>query len=81
MLQDGNIIPRVINWSGVIEISTFAFSISGGLIGESTVRFLETDAYSSGPISIPREGVITAGDVLPLIMLKYNEKLRIYNVE
>ena len=54
---------------------TFAFQINGGLVGSSNVRSIETDAYSSGPISIPRAGIIEASELLPLIMQHYNAKL------
>ena len=66
---------RIVNWSGVIEVLAFAFRIRGGLVGTSNVRFIETDSYSSGTITIPRAGITTAQNLLPLIKQKYNAKL------
>ena len=78
---DGPNVLRIVNWTGIIEILTFAFQINGGLVGSSNVRFIETDAYSSGPISFPRAGIIEASELLPLIMQHYNAKLRLLQIE
>ena len=75
LFQDGPNRVQFVDWSGNIEILAFAFRIRGVLVGTNNIRFIETDTYTSGTITIPRAGVTTTEDLLPLIKQKYNAKL------